>query len=466
MPAAAKPQRVRDPLHDLIEFGTGEFEQMLWRLIQTPEFQRLSRVRQLGFSEYVYPGATHTRFIHSIGVFHNARRLMRIVRRQVGNRFDKYRSQVALAAALLHDVGHGPFSHAFEEFGKDLKLTYAKHEFVSYEVIQKTEIASILDNYKKEMSTHVADIIGASRPTDIYKSVFDSQCDGDRLDYMQRDRMMTGARQGAIDFTWLMENLEIEKLNEGVDDCKVGNLETFVFGEKAIYAIEAYILALYQLYPTIYFHKTTRAVEKVYFHLLKRLYKLVKNGNLDKTGLPNFHPIIIFLNDPESLENALRLDDAVILGALPELCNSSDTKVAELAKMLKDRKIPKAIDIREIATEELGKDICVKTLKNAVNSSILALEKMNSDQKFGNYGVWVDSGERIPYKDSTESSDPLNQIRIRKNGLLRDLKDVSPIVAAIPPFKFNRAYVPCNEENLRELVLKTVKEKSQEARKP
>ena len=466
MPAATtKPQRVRDPLHNLIEFGTGEFEQMLWQLIQTPEFQRLSRVRQLGFSEYVYPGATHTRFIHSIGVFHNARRLMRIVKRQIGDRFDEYRSQVALAAALLHDIGHGPFSHAFEAFGKDLKLNYAKHEFVSYEVIQKTEIADILNEYKNGMSDQVADIFGASGQTDIYKSVVSSQCDGDRLDYMQRDRMMTGARHGAIDYTWLMENLEVDKLNEAADDCGFGNLETFVFGEKAIYAVEAYILALYQLYPTIYFHKTTRAVEKVYFHLLKRLFSLVNEDELGATGLPISHPIVSFCKHPESLKNALRLDDTVILGALPELCDSSDIKVAKFAKMLKDRKLPKATDIREIAAEELGKNVDVEVLNNAVNSSILALEEMNSDQKFGDHGIWVDGGERVPYKDFVESSGPLNQIRIRESGSLRDLKEVSSIVAAIPPFKFSRAYVPYDEQDLGTIVHDTIRKKSQEASK-
>ena len=103
-----RPQRIRDPLHDLIEFDASRFEQMLWRVIQSSPFQRLRRVRQLGFSEYVYPGATHTRFAHSLGVFFNARRLMRIVERHIGkNDFDQYRSEAAIAAALLHDVGHG-----------------------------------------------------------------------------------------------------------------------------------------------------------------------------------------------------------------------------------------------------------------------------------------------------------------------------------------------------------------------
>ena len=95
MPATAKPQRVRDPLHDLIGFGNDRFEQMLWRLIQTPEFQRLRRIKQLGFSEYVYPGATHTRFAHSIGVFHTARQLMKVVENQMSE-FNKVAAENAL----------------------------------------------------------------------------------------------------------------------------------------------------------------------------------------------------------------------------------------------------------------------------------------------------------------------------------------------------------------------------------
>src|SRR3954468_10281012 len=120
-----KPQRIRDPIHDLIEFGTDEFGQMAWSLLETPEFQRLRRIRQLGFSELVFPGATHSRFAHSVGVFHTARQLARHIEQKRGSHPE--RAQVALAAALVHDVGHGPFSHAFEEAAKKFS-TKAKHE--------------------------------------------------------------------------------------------------------------------------------------------------------------------------------------------------------------------------------------------------------------------------------------------------------------------------------------------------
>lgn len=114
-------QRIRDPLHDLIEFDIGEnqLERVLWNVVQTCSFQRLRRVKQLGFSDIVYPGATHSRLQHSLGVFHTARRLMNVVR-EYTHPFDINRSQHALAAALVHDVGHGPFSHAFEDVGEKL----------------------------------------------------------------------------------------------------------------------------------------------------------------------------------------------------------------------------------------------------------------------------------------------------------------------------------------------------------
>ena len=118
----AKLQRVRDPVHNLIEFDNrSQLERTLWKVIQTQPFQRLRRIRQLAFSEYVFPGATHTRFAHSLGVFHTARQLMEVIRRHIsdGSRnFGEHQANVALAAALVHDVGHGMFSHSFEDVGK------------------------------------------------------------------------------------------------------------------------------------------------------------------------------------------------------------------------------------------------------------------------------------------------------------------------------------------------------------
>lgn len=247
-------QRIRDPLHNLIEFRANQFENALWGVIQTRPFQRLRRIRQLGFSDLVYPGATHSRFAHSLGVFHTARRLMWIIREHLGE--TKYRETLAhqaLAASLVHDIGHGPFSHAFEDVGRRLKLKMADHEIVSDVLIRSGEVADALNLMGSGFANDVANIITKAGPGDLYSAVVSSQFDADRLDYMRRDRLMTGTEHGAIDFDWLVANLEIGNVPSGVDEASLGNLETFVLGPKAVYAAETYVLALFQLYPTVYF---------------------------------------------------------------------------------------------------------------------------------------------------------------------------------------------------------------------
>ena len=162
-----KPQRIRDPLHNLIEFDSDQFEQTLWCVIQTPPFQRLRRIRQLGFSEFVFPGATHTRFAHCLGVFHIARQPMQVIQRYVGGNRGHYRlhqAQVAIAAALVHDVGHGMFSHSFEEIGRKLTLPLARHETVSEQLIRHSEIAEAFRELGSGFAGDVANVIKAGKP--------------------------------------------------------------------------------------------------------------------------------------------------------------------------------------------------------------------------------------------------------------------------------------------------------------
>jgi len=200
-----KTQRIRDPIHDIIVFDEkDEIDQLAWRLINTLEFQRLRRIRQLGVSEFVFPGATHTRFAHSIGVYHNARRLVRLIDEeridspQDGSadtaRPSENRSKVIRIAALLHDIGHGPFSHAFEGARSELarkqgREKIKKHEFYSAELIRLpgSGVCAALSDFDPTMPEEVARVIEADDPTDIYHAVVSSSFDADRLDYLQRD---------------------------------------------------------------------------------------------------------------------------------------------------------------------------------------------------------------------------------------------------------------------------------------
>ena len=233
-------QRIRDPLHDLIEFSTSELERTLWKVVQTRAFQRLRRVKQLGFSDLVYPGASHSRFAHSVGVFHTARQMMAIVRDHVREDQTSQENK-ALAAALVHDLGHGPFSHAFEKVGSRLGLKLADHATMSDALIRQGEVSKVLnDQFGRGFADDVADIIKKDGVKIVQHAVVSSQFDADRLDYMRRDRMMTGTQHAGIDFQWLIANLEIGSVATGVDDKPVGTIETFVLGPKAIYAAEAF----------------------------------------------------------------------------------------------------------------------------------------------------------------------------------------------------------------------------------
>jgi HD superfamily phosphohydrolase len=188
-----RTERIRDPLHNLIEFAIGsiEFEEMLWRLIGTSPFQRLRRIKQLGFSDLVFPGACHSRFAHSLGVFFTARRLMEVIKRHV-DRVAESKMTRALAASLVHDLGHGPFSHSFESVGERLGLRMANHEFVSDRVIRDSEVTIVLNSLGRGFADDVADIIVGAGEKNVYRAVVSSQFDADRLDYMRRDRLMTG----------------------------------------------------------------------------------------------------------------------------------------------------------------------------------------------------------------------------------------------------------------------------------
>ena len=181
-----KPERIRDPIHDLIEFSREDFDQTVWDALELKEFQRLRRVKQLGFSELVFPGATHSRFAHSVGVFHTARRLSALIQNRLPDLFDVDRARIATAAALVHDLGHGPFSHAFEDALKRLGLARRHEDWTVAIVTGNTEVSEILSKYAPGFEKSVADLIASETPVDIYSAIVSSQFDADRLDYIRR----------------------------------------------------------------------------------------------------------------------------------------------------------------------------------------------------------------------------------------------------------------------------------------
>ena len=492
-----KFQRIRDPLHNLIEFPGDEFHDTMWRVIQTPEFQRLRRIKQLGFSELVYPGANHTRFAHSVGVFHTARKLIDVIRKYLDDKdWQDTKKNAALAAALVHDLGHGPYSHAFEEVGRRLNLPMANHEKVTDSLVRTGEVGTVLNNWVSGFASDVADMIAKTGRASIYGAVVSSQFDADRLDYMQRDRLMTGTHHGAIDLQWLISNLEVGTVPHGVDQEKVGEIETFVLGPKALLAAETYLLSLFQLYATVYLHKATRGAEKLFTELLARLFRLTLDSSVEKTGLSDRHPLIRFAKSPENLECALALDDSVISGALFTMTEAKDSLVSDFSKRLRDRRLYKCIDVREGLAEGMRsasrkKASARKTGKNDESKTRKPPKSEVDNEKFGveldrmckevegrlaNWGgqhqediprILLDKTERSMYKPFEESKGPLEQIMIKlgnEHSKPVDVASVSQVIKAIAPFKVQRVYIKDGDEKAKQEIQQILDEEIKKCR--
>ena len=213
-----------------------------------------------------------------------------------------------------------PLATHFEDVLRNLKL--GKHETRSVELIEGTEIAETLDEFAPGFSKNVAEIVRKKVPDDMHAAIVASQFDADRLDYMRRDRFMTGTQGSGIDFDWLLANLDVRRVSIGQDEAKDREVETLVVGPKAVLAAEAYVLALFHLYPTVYCHKTTRSAEKMFTALLMQAFRLVLDGSEGRTGLPDNHPLIRFAKAPNDLDCFCDLDDPAVWGALPLLIAS------------------------------------------------------------------------------------------------------------------------------------------------
>lgn len=233
---------IRDPIHDYIEL-----DDLALSLIETPQVQRLRRIRQLGFSNMVYPGANHTRFEHSLGVYHLAKQLVKHINEQQRNEL--------LAAALLHDIGHGPFSHATEEVISH--YTRKGHEDIK-ESLRNGEISDILKEYSLSPSAIARHIRGETNPGQIIHS----EIDVDRMDYLVRDAHYTGVTFGLIDHIRLIHELKF-------------NNNKLVLNIRGLQAAESLLVSRFLMHPTVYFHHVSRIAESMCHHAAECM---IKNG--------------------------------------------------------------------------------------------------------------------------------------------------------------------------------------------
>jgi HD superfamily phosphohydrolase len=336
----------------------------------------------------------------------------------------------------------------------------AKHENVSEAIIRNSEITDVLNReLGSGFANDVATLIGRKEPGNLYGAVVSSQFDADRLDYMQRDRLMTGVQSSGIDLTWLMANLEIASVSTGADDEATGAVETLVLGPKAAQTAESYVLSLFHLYPNVYLHKTTRGAEKMFVALMRRLLQLGLDGHEAQTGLPKNHPILRFARDPESLAHALGLDDMVFWGALPMLADASDSEVKRLAAGLRDRRLPTCIDIRRQVEEALPLKAGEARSKWQAHITLVcsnienALKPLTNSSQESPARILLDRYDRPPYKRYQDSNTPLDRILIRTgDGEPRDMAELSPVIAGAETFSIFRAYVFRDDTQVRSML--------------
>jgi hypothetical protein len=355
------PKYIRDPIHDIIKIE----DKVVLDLIDSAPFQRLKHIKQLPFGFFVYPGATHTRFLHSLGTYHLAIRLMN--RLGIENEEDRLAVKIA---ALLHDIGHGPFSHLFEAFLEEIGYgtkSERKHERWTTKIIKENkEIQEILKLVSDDFSDKVCWIIEKSYKDKKYLSeIVSSQFDSDRLDYMLRDSYMTGVKYGRYDLNWLLRTLTMGmRATLDIDYNVVGKEDRIVIdGVRGQSCLEEYLLGNFYLYKHVYFHKAVIAVESMLILALKRAALLIKKGKMPEFTNDAF--IKISNKNNISILEYLSLNDSELISWLCIWVNSSDEELGRLCNGILNRKLYKTIK----APREYKHDGRIKEIfeKNNIN---------------------------------------------------------------------------------------------------
>lgn len=309
----------REPLHDHIHISY----QLILDLINSKELQRLRRIKQLGTSQYTFHGAEHSRFSHSLGVYELTRKIINNFTRRYSDAWDDDYRLVTLCAALLHDIGHGPFSHTFE------KVFKTDHEALTTEIIlnEETEVNAILSQVSPDFPRQVASVITQDHPNPQVVQLISSQIDADRMDYLLRDAYFTGANYGSFDLSRIMRVMRPYE-------------DRIAFDISGMHAVEDYILCRYQMYMQVYFHPVSRGMEVTLDRLLKRAFDLYQDDRLGEP-LSFLKP---FFDKTYTLKDYLKLDDGVMLTAISLWTEHEDPYLSQLAQMFLNRRPLKSIE--------------------------------------------------------------------------------------------------------------------------
>lgn len=386
-----KKKIINDPIYGFISIP----DEFIFDVIEHPYMQRLRRISQLGLSHLVYPGAVHTRFQHVVGAMHLMGKAINVLENK-GCEISPDEKRAVLLAILLHDIGHGPFSHALE-FDIVKSVT---HEDISAYFIQSLE-----QTFGSDLNLALK-IFEDKHEKPFLHQLVSSQLDMDRLDYLNRDSFFSGVSEGIIGSDRLIEMLAVHK----------GQL---VLEEKGIYSVEKFIVARRLMYWQVYLHKTVVAAEYMLIYALRRAKWLARNGiNVFSSPALSFFlnkdlSKQEFENDKSVLENFAALDDYDILQSLKVWSNHTDATLKFLSSSIVNRKLFKI----EIAKEPFS-DKMIASVKNKLLSTgafsemdlsflVFSDKLVNKayNQKFQNINLLMKTGEIV---DLSEASDNLN----------------------------------------------------------
>lgn len=374
---------LRDPIHEYIHIE----DQLIWDLLGCGEVQRLKRIHQLGTTYQVYHTAEHSRFAHSLGVYEIIRRMVQEISGIDEILTDEDKIAV-MAAGLLHDVGHGPFSHIFETISK------IHHETLTQRIIlEDSEVHRVLEDAKPGFSKVVASILDHTHPKAILTQFVSSQLDADRMDYLLRDAYFTGTSYGQYDIERILRTFKVSG-------------DKLTIKESGVHSIEDYIMARYHMYYQVYYHPVGRAVEAILIGFFKRLEDLIK---ADPTVALQY-PMFGLLFGQTDLKSFYHLDEASCFYGFHLASEGSDPILSDLALRMLNRNL---FEYQDVSTDEERLTM-----------------KLKVETKYDSrYYFYQDEMVSRPYTPYTED-ESLIYINL-PDGSIKELSQVSNIVAAI-----------------------------------
>lgn len=407
----------RDPVHNIISLSESDpVDRLLIDLVDSPEFQRLRRIRQLGLALYTYQGAEHSRFTHSLGVMHLMTRALDWLGRDVAVS-DEARC-AGRAAALLHDVGHGPFSHVIE------KVLGFKHEERTVEILldPRTRVHDVLTAFDAALPARIASIYDYTFEPGFVCQLVSSQLDVDRCDYLLRDSLMTGAKYGNYDLEWILSHLRVGP----------GGERLYVERE-GLYAVEEYLQARYYMFRQVYFHRTLRSAEAILISMLQRAVELHAEGRLG-FAIPGSVFERVLRRERLDVPEYLQFDDHDLIFHIKQWVSERDPILADLALRFVNRRLFKTIDLAVAGArgEEFAARVRETVEAAGYDPRFYFIADSASDIPY--YGYYAPDASVAKANIYVESRPPLSEVR--------EISEISHVVRGLRGYRIHRLCFP------------------------